>query len=598
MVIESCEWGNARVTIILILSKKVKIVVKILDFLSKIYSKRAKSDDPAYSLGWSSALAFRNDRELASYRNYVLSEFELPEEELDARYAAETLHSEMNPNWDVSVDFIIGTAQKVGIAEEFISLAKVNSSAAKLLSVHLKMLGEVGKFGRVIAYQDIIHNLDKNVENSEGLSKNLLQDQLVEIFQLSRIERHQYYADHEVENRTRFLIELTLLSISDDDDLVEPTVEEYHLLWANDEEEACQSEPLEKLKLLKMLVDLLDRVKSSRDHVNIMCLASLLVVENEPKAVDFIISNILKRSRYIAVENDDELFVEKYLLEGLFTGQFWNNGAVFGSILKVADRRLITQAYKYMERLDHNEVHNAVYCCEITTSAPVVDFLIDWATHFKSVGQGDTMTLVVDALRGISQRLTGHDLTDGSFKDADLWSDDNNQITTGFSVPFIEYMEKHKAKVNAILGSEVESSNHQIEICVSHPDDVLEIYRDKELAQVWRLFIEGYWGEDEYHMGFIEYSVARCVDGMWLMNACSRYECLDNVTQTEVDENQLTADQAQAIFDHGSLEEAQQFRYNRLVAASFALKSQMHWRLAGDKLYNAVIVAGGKTVLI
>lgn len=574
-------------------------MVKILDFLSKIYSKRAKSDDPTYSFLWSSALAFRNDRELASYRNYLLSELKLPEEELDARYAAETLHSEMNPNWEASVDLIIGTAQKVGIAEEFISLAKVNSSAAKLLSVHFKLLGEVEKFGGVIAYRGIVRSLNETVDNSEGLSTSLSQDQLLEILKLSRTERHQYYVEHEVDNKTRFLIEFTFLSISDDEDLVGPTVEEYHLLWANDEQvEECQSEPIEKLELLKLLVDLLDRIKSSRDHVNIMCLSSLLVAENEPKAVDFIISTILKRSRYIAVENDDELFVEKYLLERLFTGQFWNNGAVFGSILKVADRRLITQAYKYVERLDHNEVHNAVYCCEITTSAPVVDFLIDWATYFKSVGQEDTMNLVVDVLRCIYQRLTGHDLIDGSFKDADLWSDDNNQITARFSVPFIEYMEKHKAKVNAILGSEVESSNHQIEVCVSDPDDALEIYRDKELAQVWRLFIEGYWGEGEYHMGFIEYSVARCADGMWLMNACSRYECLDNVTQTEVDENQLTADQAQAIFDHGSLEEAQQFRYNRLVAASFALKGQMHWRLAGDKLYNAVIVAGGKTVLI
>ena len=96
-------------------------MVKILDFLSKMYSNRANSDDPAYSLGWSSALAFRNDNKLASYRHHVLSEFGLPEEELDARYAAETLHSEMNPNWDVSVDLIIGAAEKVGIADEFIS---------------------------------------------------------------------------------------------------------------------------------------------------------------------------------------------------------------------------------------------------------------------------------------------------------------------------------------------------------------------------------------------------------------------------------------------------------------------------------------------
>jgi hypothetical protein len=147
-------------------------VVKILDFLNKMYSKRAKSDDPVYSTGWSSALSFRNDKKLASYRNHVLSEFRLPEEELDARYGAETLHSEMNPNWDVSVDLIIGAAEKVGIAEEFISLAKVNSSAAKLLSVHFKMLGEVEKYGKVISIQELqdsVRSQSGNADNSEGL---------------------------------------------------------------------------------------------------------------------------------------------------------------------------------------------------------------------------------------------------------------------------------------------------------------------------------------------------------------------------------------------------------------------------------------------
>jgi len=97
-------------------------------------------------------------------------------------------------------------------------------------------------------------------------------------------------------------------------------------------------------------------------------------------------------------------------------------------------------------------------------------------------------------------------------------------------------------------------------------------------------------------MGYIEYSVARSVGGMWLMNACSRYECLDNVTQTDLDKNQLTDDQSQAIFDHGSLEVAQQFRYNRIVAVSSAFEGHMNWRLVGEKLYQAVIAAGGKKI--
>lgn len=425
-------------------------MVKVLDFLNKMYSKRAKSDDPAYSLGWSSALAFRNDKSLSPYRTYLLSEFGLPEEELDARYAAETLHSEMNPNWAISVDIKIGAAEKVGIAEEFISLAKGNPSAAKLLSVHFKMLDEVEKYGQVIAYQDIIRSQSENADDPKELSKGVTQDQLIEILQLSRTERHHYYAENTIDSKTRFLTEFLLVSISDEDGLVEAVVEEYHLLWNSDEEREPQSETFEKLELLKMLVQVLDSAKSSGQHVNIMSLASLLVAEHEPEAVDLIVSNILNRSGYIAVTNDDELFVEKYLLGSLFTKQFWNDGAVFGSILKIADRRLITQFYKYIDRLEHDEVHNAVYCCQMTKSAPAVDFLVDWATHLKSVGKAETMGLVVDAISHISQRLTGHDLIDGSFKDADLWSDEANQSTTGFNVSFEDYMEKHKFKVNQL----------------------------------------------------------------------------------------------------------------------------------------------------
>ena len=35
----------------------------------------------------------------------------------------------MNPNWGVSIDLIIGAADKIGIPPEFISLAKQNSNA-------------------------------------------------------------------------------------------------------------------------------------------------------------------------------------------------------------------------------------------------------------------------------------------------------------------------------------------------------------------------------------------------------------------------------------------------------------------------------------
>ena len=133
-------------------------MAKILDFLSRLYSRRAKSDDPAYNLGWSAALAFRNDKNLSSYRNFVLAEFGLSEEELDGRYAAETLRSEINPNWNTTLELIIDAAERVGIEEEFISLAKENSSAAKLLWVHFKLLGEIEKYGKVVPVQEVIRS--------------------------------------------------------------------------------------------------------------------------------------------------------------------------------------------------------------------------------------------------------------------------------------------------------------------------------------------------------------------------------------------------------------------------------------------------------
>jgi hypothetical protein len=569
-------------------------LVRILDFLSKKYLKKSKSDDPAYNFGWTAALSARNDTSVKPYRDYLLSVFDLPEEQLDARFGAEALHSEMNPNWDVSIDLIIGAADKIGIPPEFISLAKENSNAAKLLSVHFKLLSEIEKHGKIIDFNEVARSFtERSSAPEEQLVPGLTQAQVVEILGLSREGRHQYYIEWDVDSHVRFIIEFSLISVSDADDLIKPVVDEYNLVWCNYSHQSREPDSDAKLNLLNMLLGMLDRMKSSGQHPNIMCLGGLLSTEADPDVVAFITNSILERCRYIAVEYDDDFYVEKYLLEAASNGQFVNNGAVFGSVIRTADRRLINHAYKYTDQLDQSAVSNAVYCCATTTSAPVLDFLVDWATHYNTCEQYDCVEIVVDALGHISKRLTTHNLIDGSFKLADLWSEDEEPTSASFHVLFEDYMEKHKSKVYALLGT----SEETIDVCVSYPDDELEIYRNTELAQVWRLYAEGYWGEDEYHSGYIEYSVARSTEGMWLLNACSRYECLDEVTPEEVQNGQLTADQQQAIFDHGSLEVAQQFRYNRIVAATSAFEGSMNWRIAGDKLYQAVITAGGKAIL-
>ena len=329
----------------------------------------------------------------------MLSVFDLPEEQLDARFGAEALHSEMNPNWDVSVDLIIGAADKIGIPLEFISLAKENSNAAKLLSVHFKLLSEIEKHGRVIDYNEVARSFNEEPSApEEQLVPGLTQAQVVEILGLSRESRHQYYAEWDVDTDVRFIIEFSLISISDADDLIKPVVDEYELVWSNYSHQSREPDSDAKLKLLNMLLGMLDRIKSSGQHPNIMCLGGLLSTEADPDVVAFITNSILERCRYIAVEYSDDFYVEKYLLEAASNGQFVNNGAVFGSVIRTADRRLINHAYKYTDQLDQSAVSNAVYCCVTTTSAPVIDFLVDWATHYNTCEQYDRVEIVVDAL--------------------------------------------------------------------------------------------------------------------------------------------------------------------------------------------------------
>ena len=139
-----------------------------------------------------------------------------------------------------------------------------------------------------------------------------------------------------------------------------------------------------------------------------------------------------------------------------------------------------------------------------------------------------------------------------------------------------------------------------MEIRVNKSDitDDLQEYRNHKLDTDWFSLLDGYWGEDTYHGGYLEYSVARTIAGVWILNSCSRYEYLDDVTQTDIDEeNFLNDDQLQAIFDHGSLEAAQSFRYNRIVAVAFGCPPNMDWELIGNKLYTALLEAGGKEII-
>lgn len=54
--------------------------------------------------------------------------------------------------------------------------------------------------------------------------------------------------------------------------------------------------------------------------------------------------------------------------------------------------------------------------------------------------------------------------------------------------------------------------------------------------------------------------------------------------------------QLQAIFDYGSLEAAQNMRYNRIVAAGIGFPSTTNWEVAGNKLAVANTVSDYRCV--
>jgi hypothetical protein len=138
-------------------------------------------------------------------------------------------------------------------------------------------------------------------------------------------------------------------------------------------------------------------------------------------------------------------------------------------------------------------------------------------------------------------------------------------------------------------------STPEIKICVDQPDDELEVYRTDDLEADWSYLVEGYWGEDTYHNGFICYTAAKTSNGTWLLDATERNACLDDITQEDIDEGEfINDDQAQAIHDFGGLEAAQSHTYSRIAAVGLGLPDGPY---IAEKLYKAVVEGGGKEII-
>ena len=136
---------------------------------------------------------------------------------------------------------------------------------------------------------------------------------------------------------------------------------------------------------------------------------------------------------------------------------------------------------------------------------------------------------------------------------------------------------------------------HEIKICVDQPDDKLEVYRSDDLEIDWSYLVEGYWGEDTYHNGFICYTAAKTSNGTWLLDATQRNASLDDLTQEDIDEGEfINDDQAQAIHDFGGLEAAQRHTYSRIAAVGLGMPDGPY---NAEKLYKAVVEGGGKEII-
>ena len=135
----------------------------------------------------------------------------------------------------------------------------------------------------------------------------------------------------------------------------------------------------------------------------------------------------------------------------------------------------------------------------------------------------------------------------------------------------------------------------KIETCTSYPDDVLERYRPTDADLDWELVTSGFWSDSHYNSGHISYHLARREDGVWIMDGERRSAELDDVTEEDIAQGNLNDDQLQAL-SGTTLEEAQNARYNRIVAICIDAPQDAQSHEIAELLYDAIEEAGGTIV--
>lgn len=114
----------------------------MIDFLKKLYQKKSNVSDPIQKELWSIAANSRKDESLSDYRRYLCETFNIPEEQIDARYA---VYCSQIPNKNGATSWnedIKDYALSIGITQDTIDKNNNQYSLAMMFRVHVRVLSE------------------------------------------------------------------------------------------------------------------------------------------------------------------------------------------------------------------------------------------------------------------------------------------------------------------------------------------------------------------------------------------------------------------------------------------------------------------------
>lgn len=134
-----------------------------------------------------------------------------------------------------------------------------------------------------------------------------------------------------------------------------------------------------------------------------------------------------------------------------------------------------------------------------------------------------------------------------------------------------------------------------IRISASDFDDSLEAYREGVEDSAWELVASGSWYGSRYHSGHVAYYILKTSEGIWLLDRVERNECLDGVTEGDVESGALNDDQIQAMWGM-TLEEAQNQSYKKIVAICETAKQEDDFKKMAEILYEEVGKSSSKIV--